>query len=58
FSIKQSDNDTFDTKSPLFVGGPMGMQNVPQHRFDTTGATDVVLEDIDGDGYVDVVFAQ
>jgi uncharacterized membrane protein len=58
FAIKQTDNDTFDAKSPLFMGGPMGIQNTPQHRFDTTGATGIVMEDIDGDGFVDVVFSQ
>jgi uncharacterized membrane protein len=58
FAIKQTDNDTFDANSPLFMGGPMGIQNTPQHRFDTTGATGIVMEDIDGDGFVDVVFSQ
>ena len=58
FSVKQTAPDVYGTMSPLFMGGPLGMQQTPQHRFDTTGATDVILEDIDGDGYIDVVFAQ
>ncbi|MCK4970402.1 MAG: VCBS repeat-containing protein, partial [Thermoplasmata archaeon] len=58
FSVKQTAPDVYGTLSPLFMGGPLGMQQTPQHRFDTTGATDVVLEDIDGDGHVDVIFAQ
>jgi len=58
FSVQQTDNVTFDTKSPLFMGGPMGIQDTPQHRWDTTGASGIVLRDIDGDGYVDAVFSQ
>jgi uncharacterized membrane protein len=57
-SVQQTSNVTFDTKSPLFMGGPMGIQDIPQHRFDTTGASGIVLEDIDGDGHVDAVFSQ
>ncbi len=58
FAVKQIDNETYDTRSPLFMGGPMGIQDTPQHRWDTTGATGIALEDIDGDGYVDAVFSQ
>ncbi|NOQ53337.1 MAG: hypothetical protein GQ558_01890, partial [Thermoplasmata archaeon] len=58
FSVQQTAARVFGTQSPLYLGGPLGMAATPEHRFDTTGASDVVLEDINADGYVDVVFAQ
>ncbi|NOQ54664.1 MAG: hypothetical protein GQ558_08690, partial [Thermoplasmata archaeon] len=58
FAVKQTGVDTFSTTSPIFLGGPLGMGVLPDHEFSTRGATDVLLEDLDGDGYYDVVFAQ
>jgi len=58
FAMKRTGLTTFNTKSPLYLGGPLGLKDTPDHRFDTTGATGVVLRDLDGDGFVDVVFSQ
>jgi hypothetical protein len=49
---------TYQTKSPLYLGSPIGMRTTPYHEFPTTGATDVLLRDLNEDGYMDVVFAQ
>ncbi|MCJ2540968.1 MAG: VCBS repeat-containing protein, partial [Candidatus Thermoplasmatota archaeon] len=58
FAVKQTGVDTYSTTSPLFLGGPLGMGLQPEHSFPTTGASDVLVEDLDGDGYHDVLFAQ
>ena len=44
--------------SPLFMGTAAGWRPAPLHQFTTTGASDVLLRDLNGDGHVDVVFAQ
>ncbi|MCJ2539648.1 MAG: VCBS repeat-containing protein, partial [Candidatus Thermoplasmatota archaeon] len=44
--------------SPLFLGSPAGWYETPYHSFPTTGARDVILSDLNQDGYADVVFAQ
>lgn len=49
---------TFTGSSPLFLGSPAGWYAVPYHTFSTTGARDVVLTDLNRDGFADVVFAQ
>ncbi|NIP37385.1 MAG: hypothetical protein GWN18_20680, partial [Thermoplasmata archaeon] len=49
---------SYQTFSPLYLGHSAGYRNIPDHEFDTTGASDVLLEDLNGDGYTDVVFAQ
>jgi len=58
YAVKQTGVDTFSTASPVFLGGPLGMNVLPDHTFATHGATDVILEDLNDDGYYDVVFAQ
>ncbi|UCC93325.1 MAG: VCBS repeat-containing protein, partial [Thermoplasmata archaeon] len=50
--------NSYQTSSPLYLGYPAGYRATPDHEFDTTGAVDVLLEDLNGDGYTDVVFAQ
>jgi hypothetical protein len=54
----QTSDVNYKAGSHLFMGSPVGWRNAPDHSFPTTGASDVLLEDIDGDGYVDVVFSQ
>jgi predicted transcriptional regulator len=49
---------TFATKSPVFLGSPVGWKDLPYRTFNTTGARDVLLQDLNEDGHVDVVFAQ
>jgi predicted transcriptional regulator len=53
-------NGQFDfiTKSPVFLGSPVGWMDLPARSFNTTGARDVLLDDLDDDGHVDIVFAQ
>ena len=46
------------SSSPVYMGSPAGWRPSPMHEFQTTGASDVLLRDINGDGLVDVVFAQ
>jgi hypothetical protein len=58
FAVYGTQGNTYDGKSPLFLGGPLGLRKTPHRTFDTMGATDVVLSDVDGDGHVDVVFSQ
>ena len=49
---------TPDGSSWVFLGSPAGWYDVPYHTFSTTAAMDVLLDDLDGDGYADVVLAQ
>ncbi len=44
--------------SHLFLGSPTGWYEVPLHTFRTSAAMDVVMDDLNGDGHADVVFAQ
>ena len=46
------------TRSPLYMGTPVGWRDAPLHEFPTVGASDVLLTDLNGDGRCDVVFAQ
>ncbi len=48
----------FDAQSMVFLGSPVGWRDVPHWAFNTTGARDVLLEDLDGDGHGDIVLAQ
>ncbi len=48
----------FETNSPLYTGSCVGFNELPAHIFRTVGARDVLLEDLNGDGRMDVVFAQ
>jgi len=45
-------------ESPVFLGSPAGWYDVPYHSFPTVAATDILMEDLNGDGHVDVVIAQ
>jgi hypothetical protein len=48
----------YSALSPFYYGTSVGFEHAASHEFPTTGATDVVLIDLNGDGYQDVVFAQ
>ena len=58
FARYMASSSNFHGKSPLFLGHPVGWREVPEYEFSTVGATDVLLEDLNGDGFIDVVFAQ
>ncbi len=58
FSVYQTSGAAHSTTSPLFLGSSVGWLPRPHHSFPTTGATSVLLEDLNGDGHTDVVFAQ
>ncbi len=58
FAVHRTTGSTFGGKSPLFAGSPLGPKEQPVHSFNTVGAMDVVLRDLDYDGFTDVVFAQ
>jgi titin len=47
-----------DGNSPMFLGSQTGWYGIPHHIFYTSGAMDVVMTDLNGDGHADVVFAQ
>jgi uncharacterized membrane protein len=57
-AVHRTGNYAFGVKSPLYLGGPLGLLEQPSHRFSTIGAMDVLLRDLDDDGHTDVVFAQ
>jgi hypothetical protein len=48
----------YEVNSPLFRGSSVGWRSSYDELFPTVGAHDVALEDINSDGYLDVVFAQ
>jgi hypothetical protein len=58
FGVHRTSATTFGATSPLFVGSPMGLRVQPVHSFNTIGAMDVLLRDLDDDGHLDAVFAQ
>ena len=58
FATYGSSPGSYPGKSPLFLGSPAGYYGTPVHTFNTIGASDVALEDLNDDGYTDVVFAQ
>jgi hypothetical protein len=58
FAVHRTGAGAFSGKSPLYLGGPLGIREPSDHRFDTTGAMDILLRDLDRDGHTDVVFAQ
>ena len=58
FASYRSSGSTYSSSSPLYLGSPVGWRNTPDHIFSTVGATDVIVEDLNGDGHLDVVFAQ
>jgi hypothetical protein len=57
-AVYMTSDNNFNGQSPLFLTTPVGWRPQPDHKFPTTGARDVLLEDLNGDGHVDVVFAQ
>jgi len=57
-AVHQKGETIFNGLSPLFMGTPLGMRDTPAFEFPTTGASDVVAADLNGDGFVDFVFAQ
>jgi len=58
FAVHRTGDAVYTGLSPLYLGSPVGWRDEPLHKFPTVGATDVVVEDLNGDGYYDVVFAQ
>ncbi len=58
FSVMQTSDSNFMADSPLFLGSPVGWSTVPDIKFPTIGAADVLVKDLNEDGYMDVVFAQ
>ncbi len=49
---------SYSTTSPIYRATPMGWRDAPEWTFDTIGAHDVLLRDLNRDGNIDVVFAQ
>jgi uncharacterized membrane protein len=58
FAIHQTSDTNFAATSPLFLNSATGWRLQADHSFPTTGAADILLEDLNDDSYVDVVFAQ
>jgi uncharacterized membrane protein len=58
FATHQTSDTIFAATSPLFLTSATGWQPQAAHSFPTTGASDVLLEDLNDDGHIDVVFAQ
>ncbi len=58
FAVYRTSDTGYTSQSPLFLNSAVGWKAAPDHAFPTTGASDVVMRDIDGDGHADVVFAQ
>ena len=48
----------YDTNSPLYLGSPVGYNELAAHIFSTKGASDVLMHDLNDDGFTDIVFAQ
>ena len=57
-AVHRTSDTGYASQSPLFLNSQVGWRSSPDHAFPTTGASDVLLHDIDGDGNLDVVFAQ
>jgi uncharacterized membrane protein len=58
FAIHQTSDTNFVATSPLFLNSATGWRPQEDHSFPTTGAADVLMKDLNDDGYIDVVFAQ
>jgi len=58
YAVHGTMSNDYAADSLLFLGSGTGWENPPYHRFATVGATAVVMEDLNGDGHTDVVFAQ
>lgn len=58
FAVQKTSDDNYSAESPIFLGSPIGFAPMPSHSFTTLGAKDLLVEDLNLDGYLDVVFAQ
>ncbi len=58
FAVYCIGETTFNAQSMVFLGTPVGWRSEPDHKVPTTGASDVLIRDLDGDGRMDLVFAQ
>ncbi|UCC93037.1 MAG: fibronectin type III domain-containing protein [Thermoplasmata archaeon] len=58
FSSYGTGPTSYAGESPVFLGSPAGWYDVPYHTFTTSAATDILMDDLDGDGHADVVIAQ
>ena len=58
FAVHSTSDGVYAAQSPVFMGTPVGWRVNPDVTFPTTGARDVLLRDLNGDGQVDIVFAQ
>jgi hypothetical protein len=58
FAVRQTSDTNFAATSPLFLNSATGWRPYADHSFPTTGAADILLEDLNDDSYIDVVFAQ
>jgi len=58
FAVHRTSDTNFAAKSPLFLNSATGWRPAPDHEFPTTGASDILMEDLNGDGYMDAVFSQ
>ncbi|MCK5413854.1 MAG: hypothetical protein KAJ35_00580, partial [Thermoplasmata archaeon] len=52
FSVYRTIGTKFLTTSPMFMGSPVGWRDAPLSTFPTTGATDVLLRDLNDDNHV------
>ncbi len=57
FAVPRTSDTCSTALSSLHLGGPLGIGPIPDKVFKTTGAIDVLLEDLDKDGRMDIVFA-
>jgi hypothetical protein len=58
FAVHSASDVVYSAESPVFLGSAWGMRTKSFHTFPTTGAHDVLLRDLNGDGHIDAVFAQ
>jgi hypothetical protein len=58
FAVLQTSDNNYIADSPMFLGSAVGWQTIPDKKFPTIGASDVVITDLNEDGHTDVVFAQ
>ncbi len=58
FATHQTTDTNYHATSPLFLGSAVGWRSAPDHEFPSVGASNILLEDLDGDGHCDVVIAQ
>jgi hypothetical protein len=58
FATMRTSDTNYRAQSDLFLGTSVGYRSSPDVRFPTVGASDVLMQDLNGDGHTDVVFAQ